>query len=86
MNFEKWKVTREKGKKRFLWVNGALQWGITTALLWSLVMQVTNPVEPIWFRPAIALALFPLGGLFWAHFVWQSSESKYKDHEQKVNP
>ncbi len=33
MNMEKWAKTREKGKQRFVLVNGVLGWGVTTAIL-----------------------------------------------------
>ena len=77
MNIEKWETTRAKGKKRFVWVNGFIGWGITTAILWSLAMQFIQPSIDILVRPLIALALFPLGGLLWAHFVWWATEKKY---------
>ncbi|WP_438864011.1 hypothetical protein [Neptunicella sp.] len=77
MNIEKWEATRTKGKKRFIWINGFIGWGITTAVLWSLIMQIIQPQDEIWVRPLIALLLFPLGGLVWAHFVWQATEKKY---------
>ena len=77
MNFEKWEETRFKGKARFLWVIGFLGWGITTAVVWSVVMHYIQPQEAMWVRPIIALVIFPPVGLIWAHFVWKKSEKKY---------
>lgn len=77
MNVEKWEAIRAKGKKRFIWVNGFIGWGLTTAILWSLLMHFMQPAQIHWIRPLIALVLFPVGGLLWAHFVWQASERKY---------
>lgn len=85
MNLEKWEATRAKGKKRFLWVNGFVFWGFTTAILWSIVMQLTQPAQPVWIRPLIALVLFPIGGLVWAHFVWRSTEAKYNKARSDTN-
>ena len=80
MNHEKWQQTRMKGKARFMWVSGFLVWGVSTAILWSILMHFIQPLEPTWVRPVIALVLFPLGGLGWAHFVWIKSEKKYAKH------
>ncbi|RYV02110.1 hypothetical protein SOPP22_11105 [Shewanella sp. OPT22] len=77
MNLDRWEKTRSKGKKRFLWVNGFLGWGVVTAILWSIIMEVSQPSESLWVRPLIALIFFPLGGLLWGHFVWESTEKKY---------
>lgn len=87
MDIEKWEKTRIKGKKRFLWVNGFLGWGVTTAILWSIIMEVSQPSENLWIRPMIALILFPIGGLAWGHFVWKSMEKKFNtsEHEQNIN-
>ncbi|WP_394200510.1 hypothetical protein [Shewanella waksmanii] len=77
MNIEKWKVIRAKGKTRFVVQHGVLYWGISTALMWSVIMHFIEPTEPIWVRPLIALILFPLGGLAFGFIVWRSSEAKF---------
>jgi len=82
MNVEKWKETRLKGKAHFVWVRGFLIWGVTTALLWSIIMHVFRPQEPIWFRPLIALIIFPIGGILGGSRVWSSCERKYNSVEQ----
>lgn len=82
MNIEKWEQTRVKGKLHFIWVKGFFGWGIMTAVLWSIIMHFAQPHEPIWFRPIIALVIFPIGGLFWGNWVWSSSERKYNSIEK----
>ena len=77
MNPEKWKRTRLMGKTRFMWVIGFLGWGITTAVLFSVLMHYIQPDQQMWVRPLISLVLFPLVGLLWAHFVWLWSQKKY---------
>ncbi|QLE86316.1 hypothetical protein FLM48_15290 [Shewanella sp. Scap07] len=77
MNIDKWAVIRAKGKARFVMQHGVLYWGISTALMWSVIMHLIEPTEPLWVRPAVALVLFPLGGIFFGHFVWRSSEAKF---------
>ncbi|TVP64074.1 MAG: hypothetical protein EA342_17180 [Leptolyngbya sp. LCM1.Bin17] len=73
-----WAKTRQKGKTRFIVVQGALGWGIPTAVLWWVLMRVmsnTNANLPI------ALILFPVGGLFWGWWVWHMSERWFKRME-----
>jgi hypothetical protein len=85
INLEKWEKTRAKGKKRFLWVNGFLGWGVMTAILWSIIMEVSQPSENLWIRPIIALILFPIGGLAWGHFVWKYTEKKFITSKDEQN-
>lgn len=86
MNMETWQRYRAKGRNRFIWVNGFLYWGISTAVSFSLLMAFLQPQDPWWLRPAISLALFPLGGLLWARYVWRSSEAKYLQWKQVSKP
>lgn len=83
MNIEKWELTRKKGKTKFLWLNGFLGWGVMTAILWSVIMEVMQPSEAWWIRPVIAIILFPIGGLAWGHFVWESTEKKFQNAKNK---
>ena len=77
MNLEKWKIVREKGRGHFILVTGLLVWGISTAIGWSVIMQIIDPQEPIWLRPLVALVAFPIGGIVWAYIVWTTHEKKY---------
>lgn len=83
MNTEKWEKIRSKGKNRFVWVNGVLIWGLTTAILWSIMMEIVQPSNDIWIRPLIALIIFPIGGIAFGHFTWHASEKKYKAQMDK---
>ncbi|WP_444896955.1 hypothetical protein ACJJI5_10570 [Microbulbifer sp. EKSA008] len=76
MNVEKWEATREKGKARFIWGIGFCFWGLLTALMWSITMEIADPSAPIWLRPLIAFIGFPLGGLGVAYFMWETCEAK----------
>ena len=60
MKIEKWKQVRAKGKARFIWMNGFLLWGVSTAVLWSILMQLFQPQEPIWVNRLSLLSFFPL--------------------------
>ena len=66
MNMNKWAKIREKGKQRFVLVNGVLGWGVSTAILWVFLMEFLEPSENIWVRPITALIIFPIAGVaFW---------------------
>ncbi|TKB03725.1 hypothetical protein E5672_06465 [Alteromonas portus] len=78
MNMDKWAKTREKGKQRFVLVNGVLGWGIPTAILWAVLMEFIEPLENIWVRPIIALIIFPIAGIAFGHLTWNRSEKTYE--------
>lgn len=78
MNMEKWAKTREKGKQRFVLVNGVLGWGVTTAILWSVLMEIIEPSQSIWVRPITALIIFPIAGVAFGHLMWNKSEKAYE--------
>ncbi|MHC6645037.1 hypothetical protein ACYTPF_00465 [Alteromonas sp. HB246098] len=78
MNMEKWAKTREKGKQRFVLVNGVLGWGVTTAILWSVLIELIEPSQNIWVRPIIALIIFPIAGIAFGHLTWNKSEKAYE--------
>lgn len=78
MNMEKWAKTREKGKQRFVLVNGVLGWGVSTAILWAALMEFLEPSENIWVRPIIALIIFPIAGIAFGHLMWNKSEKAYE--------
>lgn len=84
MNMEKWAKTREKGKQRFVLVNVVLGWGITTAILWSVLMEFIEPSENIWIRPIIALIVFPIAGVVFGHLMWDKSEKAYEKETRKA--
>ncbi len=84
MNMEKWAKTREKGKQRFVLVNVVLGWGITTAILWSVLMEFIEPSENVWVRPIIALIIFPIAGVVFGHLMWDKSEKAYEKETRKA--
>jgi len=75
---DKWAKMREKGKQRFVLVNGVLGWGVPTAILWSVLMELLDPSENIWVRPIIALIIFPIAGIAFGHLMWNKSEKTFE--------
>lgn len=84
MNMDKWVKIREKGKQRFVLVNGVLGWGATTAILWSVLMELIEPSQNIWVRPIIALIIFPIAGVVFGHLMWDKSEKAYEKETRKA--
>jgi hypothetical protein len=58
-----------KGKWHYIIVNGVLGWGVSTAVLFSLIQSFTSEES---FADAIGLSimLFPLAGVGWGLFMW----------------
>jgi len=80
---KKWAETRKKGKWIFIFKFGVLNWGVVTAILFSLLMHLIDPEPKIWLRPLISLVVFPLGGIFFGLWLWWSSEKNYKGFVQR---
>jgi len=61
----KWGKIRNKGKARFVFLNGVLLWGGLTGIIMSFIMT------------PIALLVFPLGGIFFGIITWNIAERHY---------
>jgi hypothetical protein len=75
---QQWKTLRKQGKITFIIKKGLIQWGVLTALLFSVLMHFVQPEYPIWLRPLISLIIFPFGGIFYGLWVWAIGEKKYQ--------
>jgi len=73
----RWTQTRQMGRTKFIWLRGVLGWGVTTAVLSSLIMTVFQGFPTFLFRLGIAMILFPIGGYFWGIWVWELAEKQY---------
>ncbi len=73
---KKWEKIRNKGKMRFILVNGVVYWGVFTALLWSFFMAKMSGT-PFLSYFCVAIIMFPVGGLAFGFLVWKMSEKKY---------
>ena len=73
----RWRITRQKGMGKFIVMDGALGWGVPTALLWVLIMHFINPAFSFAHTLPVALVLFPLGGLVWGWAMWRFCERKF---------
>lgn len=81
---QKWKKTREKGKIYFFWIKGFLGWGLLTAIIWLIGMEILTPGN-ILHRCLIAFTIFPISGYFLFVWVWRRNENRYSAKDTKVN-
>lgn len=73
-----WEAKQAKGMWRFILLFGVLQWGVTTALIFSLIMSVTKQDRSFLDILQSAIITFPLSGIFFGGVMWRLSQSKYE--------
>ncbi|REK77043.1 hypothetical protein [Paenibacillus paeoniae] len=81
--WDKWEVTRAKGKKNFIIFTGILGWGVPTGILFSTTSTFFNNQELImnqeFYQTLLtSLVLFPLGGIFFGLWTWHWTEKLYR--------
>ena len=82
----RWEKTREKGRKNFIWRRGVISWGLSTGVIWAIVMPLINRDSGflVYFFPAIVI--FPIGGYAWGYFMWKYMEKKYQQAKPQEKP
>jgi Na+-driven multidrug efflux pump len=73
---EKWERVRAAGRARFVLVYGVVGWGVTVAVLYSLVSYFLLD-QSFWRALIISLVLFPIGGYWLGKQWWDVNEKKY---------
>lgn len=79
-----WGKVRQQGKRSFVWKQGVLTWGVTVAVLSSLIglfLRDYTLVELL-IRLFFSLIIFPVFGYFWGLWVWNLSEKRYQEKVQ----
>lgn len=76
--FEKWAKIREKGRTRYIWVNGVLGWGLTTGVLWAVVMAALQGWKHLALFLTLAAIGFPIGGYFFGRWTWSLFEKQFE--------
>ena len=74
---KKWEKTKAKGKTNYILKTGVLYWGLTTAVLLSVIMHFISPEEKWYMRPLIALVVYPIVGIFHGWRMWRYKERMY---------
>ncbi len=81
--YEKWRRTRAKGKRRFVLINGALVFALTATVLSLVGLQfVDPPVRPFSAKFLVALVVLCVvtpvfGGLYVGPTIWKMNEERY---------
>lgn len=80
--FNKLKRLIDKGKWHYICVYGVLGWGVSTAILFSLLQVFSGEAA---FVDAILLSLimFPIGGFFWGLYIWSYLVKQYAKTNKK---
>ncbi len=66
----------DKGEWHYIFVYGVLGWGVSTAVLFSLLQGFFGYVGFFGVLP-LSLILFPIGGLFWGLYMWSYLGKQY---------
>jgi hypothetical protein len=59
------------GRSKFVLIYGVLLWGIPTAILFALARAYSDGWDTLPLQLAIALILFPLGGILYGRILWK---------------
>jgi hypothetical protein len=76
----KWERTRRKGRHHFIWLYGVLGWGVSTGVVFTLIMFLASPAKQPKTLAFIAVnaTLWLLGGYIWGAVMWTWGEWKYE--------
>jgi hypothetical protein len=75
----RWESTRERGRRRFVIVEGVLRFGLSVAVLQALTSHLLGSPGPPFGHLALNLVLFPLAGIWFGGRVWADNERRYAD-------
>jgi len=78
-SLEEWGVTRQKGKRHYVWCFGVCWWGGIQALGWTgaLIIQGILRGNAHWAPFLFALIAGPAGGYLLGRINWNWYERKY---------
>ena len=74
----KWAAKRKRGQLRFIFLDGCLEWGLTTAVLWSVFMWIFMPAFDLAAQAPIAFVIFPVLGAFAGWANWRLAERQFQ--------
>lgn len=81
----KWSVIRQKGKRRFIFVNGVLGWGFLTAILFVALAYLIMPEHYFsHINFVIVFIVFPIAGFLWGLSVWYLSEREFTNNTKSI--
>ena len=73
----RWAKIRRGGALRYILLRGVLGWGLSAALVYSLVMWAATGANLRLLLPA-SMVIFPIGGVLWGAAMWWFLERRYQ--------
>jgi hypothetical protein len=70
VNSEKQSGFVKLGCSKFVLLFGVLGWGVPTGILFALIQAYREGWDGFLPKLAIALVIFPLGGILWGRVMW----------------
>lgn len=85
VDWKRWEAMREMGRLYFVLLVGAVGWGLSSALLFSVVVYAF--VSGVEFKSVLgsSLMIFPVAGIFWALSTWQTREREYARYKKSTD-
>ncbi|MBD7969239.1 hypothetical protein [Paenibacillus gallinarum] len=77
-HLSKWERTRTKGKIKYIIFNGIIGWGVSTALIGTMLMTFVGTNQDFFHLLLLSLIAFPLAGILFGVSTWYWSESIYQ--------
>ncbi|MFT7617145.1 MAG: hypothetical protein ACI97A_000779 [Planctomycetota bacterium] len=77
-----WESRQAKGMIWFIFINGVLAWGITTAIAFCLCTPLINEEASFMTLLPQAIITFPLAGIFWGGFMWSLGQRRYSKAQE----
>ncbi|MDO8310938.1 MAG: hypothetical protein Q7T25_03265 [Sideroxyarcus sp.] len=74
----RWSVIREKGQMRFILVYGALAWGLSVGILFSLLEWLLEPGFDAKSDIPTVMIAFLLGGVGFGWWIWKKNEKLFQ--------
>ena len=77
-HIKKWEITREKGKARFILVNGVVAWGLPMFVVMTFLLNRDRAkTDPAWML-VVSAVIWALGGACFGVAMWTISERRYR--------
>ena len=81
--FENWKKIRDKGMRRFIFVNGLLLWGVPMFVVMTFIVNKPDNEHMSIGLIVVNAIIWALGGLGFGYFTWKFSEKSFQKELNK---
>jgi hypothetical protein len=75
----RWALIRQRGRRRYIFLIGVVRWGIGIAVLSTILGGWLGAPGPFLGRLAIALAVYPVGGIIYGAWMWSFNERRHSE-------